>query len=25
LRIEILINDFEKVTVEEQAQLPRMP
>ena len=25
LRIEILINDFEKVTVEEQTQLPRMP
>jgi copper transport protein len=25
LRIDILINDFEKATIEEQTQLPRMP
>ena len=25
LRVEILISDFEKVTVEDQVELPRLP
>jgi copper transport protein len=25
LRVEVLINDFEKVTLEETVRLPRMP